>query len=127
MVRQKVLFEMLMENGLWVFISILISHTLSMRNCMWGIIEGLRIVWSYGLERIQCQIDCAEAFKLISSKNSHNSPIRLVREITSMASKVWVADFIHIHCETNYVADSIAKMPPNLDSFTSSDCFAEHC
>ncbi|KAK8600857.1 hypothetical protein V6N12_050705 [Hibiscus sabdariffa] len=84
-----------------------------------GILDGLRVAWNYGLEQIQCQIDCVEAFKLISSEDSHNSSIRLVRKITSMTSKAWVVDFIHIRREANYVADSIVKMPPNLDGSTS--------
>ncbi|KAK8533028.1 hypothetical protein V6N12_076309 [Hibiscus sabdariffa] len=50
-----------------------ISHPLHAE--LWGILEGLRVAWSYGLERIQCQTDCAEAFKLISSEDSHNNPI----------------------------------------------------
>ncbi|KAL4325408.1 hypothetical protein GQ457_11G024590 [Hibiscus cannabinus] len=55
--------------------------------------------------------DCAEAFKLVTSPSAHNSPLRLVRNISSLVAKPWMVDFRLIRREANAAVDAMAKTP----------------
>ncbi|XP_038997977.1 uncharacterized protein LOC120123031 [Hibiscus syriacus] len=61
-----------------------------------GILEGLQLAFSHNIERLQCQIDSAEALKLVSSPMANCSPIALVRSIANLISKQWKIEFILI-------------------------------
>ncbi|KAK8510832.1 hypothetical protein V6N11_053659 [Hibiscus sabdariffa] len=85
---------------------------------LWAIHEGLLHAWSLGLERLQCQTDCAEAFHLITYSNANSSSLTLVRAISRLASRAWMVDFCLIRRVANETADSISRIPISSDGST---------
>ncbi|KAK8590126.1 hypothetical protein V6N12_024509 [Hibiscus sabdariffa] len=85
---------------------------------LWAIHEGLLLAWSLGLERLQCQMDCAEGFNLITSSNANSISLTLVRVISCIASRAWMVDFCLIRRVANEAADSIPKIPTYFDGST---------
>ncbi|KAE8680828.1 hypothetical protein F3Y22_tig00111366pilonHSYRG00173 [Hibiscus syriacus] len=63
--------------------------------------DGLNLAWTYGIERLQCQTDCAEAFNLISSPLAPSSFIGLARSIARLMTKPWLLNFVLIRHEAN--------------------------
>ncbi|KAK9012545.1 hypothetical protein V6N11_040590 [Hibiscus sabdariffa] len=82
--------------------------------------NSLLLAWSFGLERLQCQTDCVEAFKLITSSRAHSCNITLVRAIFRLISRAWVVDFCLIRQDVNSVTDSLAKIHSPSNASTST-------
>ncbi|KAK8562143.1 hypothetical protein V6N12_049192 [Hibiscus sabdariffa] len=85
---------------------------------LWAIHEGLLLAWSLVFERLQCQMDCVEAFSLITSSNANSSSLSLVRAISRLASRAWMVGFCLIRWVANEAADSISKIPSYSDGST---------
>ncbi|KAK8979816.1 hypothetical protein V6N11_066019 [Hibiscus sabdariffa] len=90
---------------------------------LWAIHEGLLLTWSLGLERLQCQTGCAEAFNLITSSNANSSSLILVRAISRIASRARMVDFCLIRRIANEAVNFISKIPtyPDGSTFIFSD------
>ncbi|GMI94811.1 hypothetical protein like AT5G42905 [Hibiscus trionum] len=55
-----------------------------------GILEGLRLSWSNGFERVQCQTDSSEVYNMLTSPDASSSTISLVHAIVDFLSKSWM-------------------------------------
>ncbi|KAE8701760.1 hypothetical protein F3Y22_tig00110505pilonHSYRG00083 [Hibiscus syriacus] len=92
-----------------------VGVTASLQAELWGIFEGLNFAWTCGIERLQRQTDCAEAFNLISSPLAPSSSIGLVRSIARLMTKPWLLNFVLVGREANVAADCLAKLPTTID------------
>ncbi|KAE8726411.1 hypothetical protein F3Y22_tig00006992pilonHSYRG00049 [Hibiscus syriacus] len=77
---------------------------------LWGLYDGLKLAWSQGFEKVQCQIDNVEVYNMVSSSSSRSSPLPLVREIVSLHDRAWLVDYKLVHCEANSAAYALAKL-----------------
>ncbi|KAK8998054.1 hypothetical protein V6N11_012586 [Hibiscus sabdariffa] len=80
-------------------------------------VTGHRLAWDHGFERIQLQIDCVEAFKLLSSPLARSSDSSLVCAIVCIIQRSWIVDFAILQREANFAADTLVKLPAYDDGF----------
>ncbi|XP_039015191.1 uncharacterized protein LOC120145436 [Hibiscus syriacus] len=90
-----------------------LGHTTVLEAELWGVLEGLQVVWQNDFEKIIVQIGSSEALQLLPP--STDSPFALVRSIVSPYSKPWCIEFQNILHEANVASDYIAKMPAPTD------------
>ncbi|KAE8681332.1 hypothetical protein F3Y22_tig00111330pilonHSYRG00176 [Hibiscus syriacus] len=64
-----------------------IGHSSIPQAELWSLYEGLRIAWIYGYDKIQCQMDCADAYNLITPTAPSPSPLALPRMILRIAAQ----------------------------------------
>ncbi|KAE8723347.1 hypothetical protein F3Y22_tig00012493pilonHSYRG00039 [Hibiscus syriacus] len=73
------------EEGAWIYgFSKNVVHSSILQAELWGIYEGLLLADSLDVERLEIQTDCKQAVKLLDDPNAGNSPISLVRAITTL-------------------------------------------
>ncbi|KAL4296187.1 hypothetical protein GQ457_12G022690 [Hibiscus cannabinus] len=75
---------------------------------LWRVLEGLKLAWSNGHERLLVQIDSSDVHHLLSLP-SPESALPLVRSIVELLNRAWFVDFSLIPREANAAADRMAK------------------
>ncbi|GMI99700.1 hypothetical protein HRI_003639300 [Hibiscus trionum] len=76
---------------------------------LWGILIGLEVAWSLGIERLQIQTDSKQALNLLMS-NSITPLLPLVRAINSFRRCAWYTELVWIPRSCNVVADAMSKI-----------------
>ncbi|CAN0897275.1 Putative ribonuclease H protein At1g65750 [Linum grandiflorum] len=76
-----------------------------------GIVEGLRLAWSLGIQRIRVQSDSAAAIAILSNSASldHQHAI-LVMQYQEFGKRQWEVTLTHIYREANRAADYLANL-----------------
>ncbi|KAE8716707.1 hypothetical protein F3Y22_tig00110109pilonHSYRG00057 [Hibiscus syriacus] len=85
------------------------SKSLGITSPVHAEFEGLKLAWSQGYEKVQCQVDSSDVFNMVSYANARSSPLSLARSIASLRDRGWAIEYKLILRDANVAADIIAK------------------
>ncbi|CAL1394760.1 unnamed protein product [Linum trigynum] len=74
-----------------------------------GIVQGLRLAWETGYNRIEVHTDSSTAVKLIQTAADHNPHRGLIAAARQLLSLDWQVRITHVFREENFVADYLAS------------------
>ena len=83
---------------------------------LWGMFEGLRLVWQLGFKKIVVETDALHVVQLLCTDNFTNHPnFSLIKSCTELVNGDWSCVVHHIYREGNALADGLAKMGHKMD------------
>ncbi|KAK2634118.1 hypothetical protein Ddye_028910 [Dipteronia dyeriana] len=83
---------------------------------LWGIYEGLKIIWKAGFRNVTIELDSQTVVFLLSNNSPMNHLLfSLIQECRSLMNNDWRCIIHHVYRESNRVADCLAIMGHSLD------------
>ncbi|CAJ2663874.1 unnamed protein product, partial [Trifolium pratense] len=83
---------------------------------LWGVLEGLKLVWRKGYRKVEVNIDSISVVKMIlNGMTSSALGFSLVKSIGRLLDEQWEVKISHSYRETNKCADALASMGCILD------------
>ncbi|KAL4384052.1 hypothetical protein GQ457_15G010500 [Hibiscus cannabinus] len=92
-----------------------LGRTTVLQAELWGVLEGLKLEWSNGYERLIVHIDSSDFHQLLSPPLPDSS-LPLIRSIVELFNRAWFVEFSLILREANVVANHMAKNTSRQDS-----------
>ncbi|KAK2381929.1 Polynucleotidyl transferase, ribonuclease H superfamily protein [Trifolium repens] len=105
---------------------------------LWGVLEGLQLLWRLGFRAVEFDVDFTSVVKVISDGTSSSViGMSLLKSIRRLLELEWVVNFNHSYREANRCADALANLgcsldneiiffnecPSHISKFLDADCF----
>ncbi|KAK0605740.1 hypothetical protein LWI29_030217 [Acer saccharum] len=82
---------------------------------LWGIFEGLKLAWYAGFRKVLVESDSQSAVSILTNAIPFHHPLfHIVRACKSLLDSDWSCSIHHIYRESNFVADSLARLGHSL-------------
>ncbi|KAK2662858.1 hypothetical protein Ddye_001432 [Dipteronia dyeriana] len=83
---------------------------------LWGILEGLKIIWKAGFKKVIIESDSQAAVDLLSNNSSMNHPLfSIIQACKALINNEWSCNIQHVYRESNRVVDCLAKLGHSLE------------
>ncbi|KAK3219521.1 hypothetical protein Dsin_013491 [Dipteronia sinensis] len=83
---------------------------------VWGIFEGLKLVWKEGHKKVVVESDSQNVVLLLTKTSSINHPLlSIIQACKDMIACDWSCHILHAYRETNRVDDGLACLGHSLD------------
>ena len=87
---------------------------------MWGVYEGLKLVWRAGFRRVLVESDSKYVVMLLTNPTPLNHPLlNIIEDCKKLIDQNWSCTVHHIYRESNRVADFMANLGHSLDLGTT--------